>query len=343
MKKSTPVTIKDIARELGIAPSTVSRALKDHPDISSDTKKAVKELAKKLNYHPNIIAQSLRQSRTHTIGVIIPEIVHFFFSTVISGIEDVAYDHGYNVIISQSNESYKREVSDLQALYNSRVDGLLISISRETTDFRHLVSVFERGIPMVFFDRVVENLDTSKVIIDDAEGAYEAVTHLISQGCKKIAHLAGPDLLMISRQRNDGYLRALHDNHMKVDQDLIIHCNAGTSEEAKKKALQLLKMKNRPDAFFCSHDLSAIGALQAAKELNIAVPRELAIVGFSNWQITTMTDPPLSTVDQPGYEMGRQAAKLLLKEIESEEDEFVEPQVVTLPTKLLVRGSSVRN
>lgn len=342
MKKSSQVTIKDIARELGIAPSTVSRALKGHPDISTATKKAVNALAEKLNYQPNIIALSLRQSKTHTIGVIIPEIVHFFFSTIISGIEDVAYDHGYNVIISQSNESYDREVSDLKALFNSRVDGFLISVSRETTNFDHFASVHERGIPMVFFDRVIDNLGTSKVIVDDTEGAYQAVNHLAQQGCKRIAHLAGPDLLMITRKRIDGYIKALGDNNMMVDNKLIIHCNKGIVEEAKDIALKLFSTKNPPDGLFCSHDLSAIGALKAAKELNIAVPEQLAIIGFSNWQITTMTDPPLSTVDQPGYEMGRQAVELLLKEIEAKEDEFVEPKIITLPAKLLVRGSSLR-
>lgn len=342
MKKSNQVTIKDIARELGVSPSTVSRALKDHPDISSDTKKAVNSLAEKLNYQPNIVALNLRQSKTNTIGVIIPEIVHFFFSTIISGIEDVAYDHGYNIIISQSNESYTREVSDLKALFNSRVDGLLISVSRETTNFDHFVSVFERGVPMVFFDRVIEQLDTSKIIVDDVEGAYKATRHLIEQGCTRIAHLAGPDSLKISKNRIDGYVKALEENNITVDNKFIINCNEGTTEESKQITLKLLKSKNPPDAIFCSNDLSAIGVLQAAKEMKIAVPEELATIGFSNWQITTMTDPPLSTVDQPGYEMGRQAAELLLKEIQSKEDEFIEPQVITLPTKLLIRGSSVR-
>lgn len=340
--KSTQVTIKDIARELGISPSTVSRALKDHPDISPDTKKAVTELAKKLNYQPNIIALSLRQSKTNTIGVIIPEIIHFFFSTVISGIEDVAYDNGYSVIISQSNESYEREVSDLKALFNSRVDGLLISVSRQTTDFDHFKNVFERGMPMVFFDRVVDSLDTSKIIVDDTDGAYQATKHLIEQGCKRIAHLKGPDNLLISKQRMDGYVKALGDHNMIVDERFILTCQQGLIDEGKELAYQLLDSKNPTDGIFCSQDLSAIGVMQAAREKGLKIPDDLAIIGFSNWQITTMTDPPLSTVDQPGYEMGRRAAELLLKEIESKEDEFVEPQVITLPTKLLVRGSSLR-
>ena len=338
--KSSQVTIKDLARELGISPSTVSRALKDHPDISPDTKKAVKELAQKLNYQPNIIALSLRQSKTNTIGVIIPEITHFFFSTVISGIEDIAYDKGYNVIISQSNESYDREVSDLRALFNSRVDGLLISVSRETTNFDHFTSVFERGMPMVFFDRVADKLDTSRIIVDDADGAYQATNHLIEQGCKHIAHIAGPDNLLITKKRADGYIKALGDHNAIVDPDFIKYANLGGIEESKEITLKWLKGKKKPDGIFCSNDLAAVGALQAARELKIKVPEELAIIGFSNWQITSLTDPPLSTVDQPGYEMGRQAAELLIKEIESGENEFIEPQVITLPTKLVIRGSS---
>lgn len=340
--KSSQVTIKDLARELGISPSTVSRALKDHPDISPDTKKAVKELAQKLNYQPNIIALSLRQSKTNTIGVIIPEITHFFFSTVISGIEDIAYDKGYNVIISQSNESYDREVSDLRALFNSRVDGLLISVSRETTNFDHFTSVFERGMPMVFFDRVADKLDTSRIIVDDADGAYQATNHLIEQGCKNIAHIGGPDNLLITKKRADGYIKALGDHNAIVDPGFIKYSNLGGIEESKEITSKWLKSKKKPDGIFCSNDLAAVGALQAARELNVKIPDELAIIGFSNWQITAMTDPPLSTVDQPGYDMGRQAAKLLIKEIESGENEFIEPQIITLPTKLIIRGSSQR-
>ena len=190
--KYNQVTIKDIARELGISPSTVSRALKDHPDISPETKKAVNELADKLNYQPNIVALSLRQSKTNTIGVIIPEIVHFFFSTVISGIEDVAYSAGYNVIITQSNESLQREKTDIKALFNSRVDGMLISLSRETSNFEHIDSILAKGVPMVFFDRVYDTANASKVIVDDLSGAKDATQHLIDQGCKRIAHLEGP-------------------------------------------------------------------------------------------------------------------------------------------------------
>jgi LacI family transcriptional regulator len=220
--KFNQVTIKDIARELGISPSTVSRALKDHPDISVQTKKAVNELADKLNYQPNIVALNLRQKKTNTIGVIIPEIVHFFFSTVISGIEDVAYTAGYNVILAQSNESYQRELTDMKALFNSRVDGMLISISRETTNFDHIESIISKGMPIVFYDRMYNSPTSSKVIVDDYAGSKEGVNHLIEQGCKRIAHLNGSPNLIISIDRLRGYKDALEENGLKYDETLVV-------------------------------------------------------------------------------------------------------------------------
>ena len=232
--KYTQVTIKDIARELGISPSTVSRALKDHPDISPKTKKVVNELAERLNYQPNIVALSLRQSKTNTIGVIIPEIVHFFFSTIISGIEDVAYSAGYNVILAQSNESEAREMSDLKALFNSRVDGLLMSVSRETSTYDHIEAILAKGMPIVFFDRVYNNPKLSKVIVDDFAGAKEATLHLIRQGCRRIAHLEGPPNLEISKQRLEGYRQALEENGIPFSKELVVICPSGTIEEGKK-------------------------------------------------------------------------------------------------------------
>src|SRR5258707_6973891 len=260
------VTIKDIARELGISPSTVSRALKDHPDISPETKKAVNQLAEKLNYQPNIVALNLRQRKTNTIGIIIPEIVHFFFSTVISGIEDIAYQAGYNVIIAQSNESYQREVTDMKALFNSRVDGMLLSLSRETTNFDHIESIISKGVPIVFFDRMYKNPNTSNVIVDDYIGAKKAVLHMIDQGCKHIAHLMAAPNLMISINRLKGYEDALKEKNIETNPDWIAHCNAGNFEEGKRVTFELLALKNRPDAIFASNDPLAMGAVMAIKE-----------------------------------------------------------------------------
>ena len=343
--KYNQVTIKDIARELGISPSTVSRALKDHPDISPETKKAVNELAEKLNYTPNIVALSLRQSKTNTIGVIIPELVHFFFSTVISGIEDVAYSAGYNVIITQSNESLQREKTDIKALFNSRVDGMLISVSRETSNFEHIDNILAKGVPMVFFDRVYDHPNSSKIIVDDLSGAKEATTHLIDQGCQRIAHLEGPPNLEISKQRLEGYIQAHNDRNIPVDKKLIIPCALGTIEEGKSATAKLLAQTPRPDAIFATNDPAAMGAMQAIKEAGLKIPHDIAVVGFSNWFFTALLDPPLTSVDQPGFEMGQEAAKLLIRQIEvrtKDRDAEVPAETKVLKTKLIARESSLK-
>lgn len=340
--KYNQVTIKDIARELGISPSTVSRALKDHPDISPDTKKAVNELAEKLNYQPNIVALSLRQSKTNTIGVIIPEIVHFFFSTVISGIEDVAYSAGYNVILAQSNESQTREISDIKALFNSRVDGMLMSVSRETTNFDHIESMLAKGVPIVFFDRVYDTGQASKIIVDDFTGAKEATLHLIDQGCKRIAHIEGPPNLDISKQRLEGYKEALKEHNMPFNKELVAICPSGTIEEGKKATEKLLSLKNPPDAIFATNDPAAMGAMQAIKAKGLKMPDDVALVGFSNWFFSSLMDPPLSSVDQPGFEMGQEAAKLLIRQIEKQDKDDLEitPETKILKTRLIIRESS---
>lgn len=342
--KFNQVTIKDIARELGISPSTVSRALKDHPDISVQTKKAVNELADKLNYQPNIVALNLRQKKTNTIGVIIPEIVHFFFSTVISGIEDVAYTAGYNVILAQSNESYQRELTDMKALFNSRVDGMLLSISRETTNFDHIESIISKGVPIVFYDRMYNSPTSSKVIVDDYAGSKEAVNHLIQEGCKKIAHLYGVPNLLISKDRLRGYEDALKENKMKVEESLIITCGSGTFEEGKKATQKFLSQSSLPDAIFAGNDPMAMGAMMAIKEKGLKIPQDIAIVGFSNWFFGELMEPSLTTVDQPGFEMGQEAARILIREIEMKDKEDFESQSETkvLKTRLVIRNSSLK-
>lgn len=340
--KYNQVTIKDIARELGISPSTVSRALKDHPDISPATKKAVNDLAEKLNYQPNIVALSLRQSKTNTLGVVIPEIVHFFFSTVISGIEDVAYSAGYNVILTQSNESLEREKTDIKALFNSRVDGMLISLSRETAAFDHIESMLNKGVPMVFFDRVYESENSSKVIVDDFSGAKEATLHLIDQGCKRIVHLEGPPNLGITKQRLEGYVEALKERNIPFDQNLVIPCPEASIDAGKVTTEKLLEsMSPLPDGIFASSDPVAMGAMQVMRDKGIKIPQDIAVVGFSNWLFCEMTDPPLSTVDQPGFEMGQEATKLLIRQIEAKtKGGDPQPETKVLKTRLIERKSS---
>jgi LacI family transcriptional regulator len=343
--KFPQITIKDIARELGISPSTVSRALKDHPDISRDTKKAVNELAEKLNYQPNIVALNLRTKKTNTIGVVMPELVHFFFSTVISGIEDVAYEAGYNVILAQSNESIEREKSDLKALFNSRVDGMLISISRETTQYDHIESILAKGMPIVFYDRMYPNSITSNVIVDDYVGSKEAVNHLISQGCKKIAHLQASPNLKIAEDRLRGHLDALAEHQLSFPNEYLEQCPSGSMEDGFRAMNNLLALKNRPDSIFANNDVLAMGAMSAIKKAGLSIPKDIAIVGFSNWFYSSMLEPSLSSVDQPGFLMGQEAARLLLKQIDiklKDEDAEIIPETKVLKTKLIIRESSLK-
>jgi LacI family transcriptional regulator len=330
------VTIKDIAKRLNIAPSTVSRALKDHPDISESTKKAVIELARELDYEPNIVALSLRKSKTFTIGVIVPEIVHYFFSSVISGMEDLAYSKGYNVIVCQSNEDYNREVLNTKALMQSRVDGLIVSVSKNTIDFEHLKNVQEKGVPIVFFDRIVEGMNTSSVVVEDYKGAYGAVKHLINSGRKYIVHLCSPDSLSISRERKKGYIDAIEDHGIAFNERrLVIADNFWSGYEAINN---LLADYVKIDAVFGVNDLTAIGAMKALKEHNLKIPEDVAVVGFSDDpKITELLDPPLSSVYQPGYEMGETSVELLLKAMD---EKTSRPIQKVLETKLIIRDSS---
>lgn len=340
MKRQT-ITIKDIARELGISPSTVSRALKDHFEISEETKTAVKRVAKELNYQPNSLALSLRNSKSNTIGVVIPEIVHFFFSTVISGIEDVANSKGYNVIITQSNESYDREVQNVQTLFNNRVDGILISVSRETFSYQHLKDLQEKGVPVVFFDRVGKMEGSSSITVDDFLGGYQATEHLIRQGYRRIAHLAGPPTLHIMTERLNGYKKALEDAGIPFDEELVIPESSMDNKAAYDASYELFNTKN-PDAIFVPNDVAALGVIKAAQKYGKNVPLDVGVIGFSNWQFTALTNPSISTIEQPGFEIGQKAMELLLKQIESDSEE-IEAESIKLKTKLIARESTFKH
>lgn len=330
-------TIKDIARKLKISPSTVSRALKNHPDISEATKKAVNDLARKLNYQPNAVALSLKQSRSNTIGVIIPEIVHYFFSSVISGIEDVAYDAGFNVIICQSNERYDREVENVKTLLAHRVDGILVSVSKETRNYDHFQYIRKNKIPLVFYDRIAPGIKTDQVIIDDFDAAYQATKHLTDIGRKRIAHFTAPQNLLIAQQRKEGYLKAIEEAGLKTGEDLIFQ--ADSFEKARTTVLDIYKNKIEIDGIFAVNDLTAIGAMQTLLKRGINVPEEVAVVGFSDGRFSGITDPTLTSVDQHGYEMGTVATEMLLKRITSEKDYSSRTQV--LNANLIVRESTV--
>ncbi len=338
MIKMGRVTIKDIAKELEISPSTVSKALKDHPDINSETKRLVKELAKKLKYRPNLIALSLLESQTKTIGLIIPQVVHYFFSSVISGIESVLDERGYFLMVCQSNESYEKEVKNSMALLSSRIDGLLVSISKETIDLSHFVNIIESNIPVVFFDRLPENLDSDCVLINDFEASYMATEHLIKQGCKRIAHFGTHQHLRIGHERKSGYLYALRNYNIQSDENLIRLCD--TREMAFITAGELMKYNQPPDGVFAVNDLSALGAIEGLKNAGVRVPEDVAVIGFTNEYFSTICDPPLSSVEQPGFEMGQSAASLILERLQA--DSYFPSRKIIIPTSLVIRKSSER-
>jgi len=332
-------TIKDIAKKLGISPSTVSRALKDHPDISEKTKKLVADLAKELKYHPNTMALNLRNNKSNIIGVVIPQIVHHFFSSVISGIEDFAHSKGYTVIVSQSNETYKREIDNINALVRSGVEGFIISRTKETTNFDHFEKILSFDIPIVFFDRICPTIKTDKVIVNDEYSAYMAVEHLIINGCKKIVHFKGPDNLEISKKRLTGYLEALREYKIHINKSLIM--KADTFDEGKKITQDLLDNKIQFDGIFAVNDDSAAGAIITLNENNIRIPYDVSIFGFSNNLISEIIKPKLSSVAQPGYEMGFTATKLLIERIESTKE--IRPRTEVISTKLILRESTINH
>jgi DNA-binding LacI/PurR family transcriptional regulator len=337
--KSHQVTIKDIAKILGVSISTVSRALKNHPDISIETRNQVKELALKLNYEPNALALSLRKNKTNTIGVIIPEIVHHFFSTVISGIEDLAYEKGYNVLVCQSNELYEREMINSQALLSNRVDGVLVSVSKSTADFDHLRNFTNQGIPMVFFDRVCPEIITDRVIINDEVGGFLATEHLIKTGCRHIAHFSAPQSLLIGQGRFAGYQRAMKQYRIPWEFRQILHCD--TREDAVEKTGEFLAKNPDIDGIFAVNDSTAIAAMQMIQRLGKRIPEDIAVVGFGDGPNALISSPTLTTIEQKGYEIGTEAVKLLLHKIENENpSDSYQTKVVT--PNLIIRESTTR-
>lgn len=333
-----PATIKDLARELKLSPSTVSRALRDHPDISPRTKKLVISLADKLDYHPDSIAQSLQTKKTKTIGVIVPEIKQPFFASVINGIEELAYAAGYTIIVCQSNETADREVLVTRSLGSHRVAGLLVSLSRSTKNLDHFKVLQRRGVPIVFFDRVSNDIEASKVVVDDYKGAFEVVRHLIKCGYKRIAHLAGPRNLSISKFRLKGYRDALQESNLPFDESMVVY--GGLDDTDGIVGFQkLLNLETLPDAIFAVNDPVATGAFVMIKEQGLKIPADIALAGFSNTYMTSLLDPPLTTVEQPSYEIGKTAAQLLMEQINSDDENFV-PKFIVLNTHLIVRGST---
>ena len=331
------VTIKDIAKALNISVSTVSRALQDHPDISKKTKELVNQYAKEHHYRPNAIALSLKTKRTNIIGVIVPEIVHHFFSCVFAGIEDTANQNGFSVIICQTSEDYEKEVKSLETLQSARACGVIASLSKSTTDFSHYKDLMDENIPLVFFDRICTELKTDRVVTDDYNGAYMAVEHLIKTGCKRIAFFSAPSNMEISKNRENGYIDALRSHSLPVDKSLIFECD--TKDKAIKLTPEVLNMGNRPDAIFCINDDTASGVLYAVKRSGLSVPEDISICGFGDGEVAKACDPALTTIEQNGYDMGVKACTLLINRIKNG-NTLREVNHSVIRTSLVIREST---
>lgn len=340
MRKLPQITMKDIARELGVSVATVSRALNNSPNISKNRREEIQQYARERNFSPNILAGNLRLSKVKpikVIGVIVPEIVHFFFSTVVSGIEEEASQRGYRIIVAQSRENFEREVQICEDFVFNRLCGIIVSQAKETHNYDHFKKIQDMDIPLVFFDRICTGINASLVVIDDYHGAFTATSHLIKTGCKRIAFCGGPMNLEIVKNRLNGYKDALLQHGLKVDKDLIIDCD--NHSQATAIIPQMMSMKNPPDAFFSINDDTAVGVCHTVKRLGYRVPEDISICGFTNGEKAQDCEPMLTTIDQQGYEIGRQAADILIKKVEGITPiDKVEKRIVR--TSLIIRETT---
>lgn len=335
-KKKT--TIKDIASVLKISPAAVSKALHDDSRISSKTKEAVKKVAKELNYQPNHLASALRKGKSNLVGVIVPRTNSNFFSSVIQNIEEVLNKEGYNIIITQSNESYKKECNNIDTLLFTQVDGIIASMANETIQLDYFEKIKSKGIPLILFDRGENDLNVDYIGINDYDSSHMIVKHLVEQGCKRIAHIGGYKHTRIFNNRIRGYVDAIKQYNLPLDSELLIESSL-TTEDGRDKMTQLLNLKNRPDAVYIAGDYAALGALQVLNEHNINVPKDMALVGFGNEPFTSMVTPTMSSIDQHSAEIGKQAAFTFLERVK---EPFVKQTLnkVILDAKLIIRDSS---
>lgn len=334
------VTLKQIARELDVSISTVSKSLKDSSEISEDTRQKVQAFAKLYNYKPNNIALSLKNRKTKTIGIIIPEIVHHFFATVISGVENVANENGYNVIVCLSDESFDKEVINMEMLANGSIDGFIMSLSKETQqkkDFHHISEVISQGMPVVMFDRVTNDILCDKVIIDDNLAAFQAVQTLIDKGLKKIALITTVDYVSVGKLRTDGYLKALEMNGIKVNEKFILKIeDIDEADDLIEKLIQ----NEAIDAIFAVNELFAVTAIKTALKKGLRIPEDIAIIGFTDGIISKYSTPSISTVSQNGMKMGGKAAKMLIERLESEDEDDEHYRTEVIETHLVEREST---
>lgn len=335
MKKG-PLTIKDIAKALNVSPSTVSRALNNNPDISVETRKMVQAYAREHKYTPNTLALSLRTNHSHIIGVIVPELANHFFSGVLSGMETVAEEQDYQLIVCQSLEQYEKEVRNVSTLMNARVCGVLVSMAKTTGKYDHFQELIDSNIPVIFFDRICTGVDSEKVVVDDYNGTFSAVEYLIKTGCKRIAFFSAPLNLEISKNRRNGYWDALRKHHLPIEDSLIRI--ADTKSLGYERAMEILQEPDRPDGFMAMNDYTASGILVAAKKLKLRIPEDISICGFSNSQISQDTDPMLTTVDQHPKKIGEEAMKLILDKINNPNSKERKNKIIK--TSLIVRETT---
>ena len=340
MSEKTPLTMKDIARELGISVATVSRALKDSPRISAEQRARIQQFAQEHHFTPNVLAESLRYSRVQpmkVIGVIIPEFTHFYFSSVLAGIEEEAFSRGYRIMVAQSNEQYEREVRICQSFYKNKVCGIIVSQAKDTRHYEHFEQLMDAGVPLVFYDRICTGVNASRVVVDDYMGAFNAVTHLIETGCDRIAFFGSAPTMEISKNRFNGYKDALLKHGIAYDESLTRICD--NRADAEVIAPELFQMEMPPNGFFAVNDDTAIGILYTAKRLGFQVPDDVSICGFTNGQRAVACDPMLTTVEQRGMKVGEEAADILISQVEGKiPRDKAERRIVR--TRLVIRGTT---
>jgi len=334
------VTIYDIAKKLNISAATVSRGLKDHPGINKNTKKKIISTANEMGYRSNSFASSLRKKRSNIIGVIVPRLNSNFMSDVIAGIEKVVNDSNYNLFISQSLETMKKEASNAKAMFDNRVDGLLVSLAYDTTDISHFEPFINRGIPVIFFDRVYEHKQCPSIYIDNYKAAYEITEHLAEQGCKRIMHISGSQLRNVYMERFRGFKQALADNNLPFEEEQLI-INDLSGKAGSEAAKQILAMPVRPDAVFVANDICAISCMQTLKKAGIQIPEDIAFAGFNNDPASEVIEPNLTTINYKGYEMGEVAAKILIGHLNKEAD-LQQTHSLILRSEMIVRESSLK-
>ena len=340
MKENRQMTMKDIARSLGVSVATVSRALSDSPSISKERREAIQQFAREHNYHPNLLAGQLRNSRKNpvrVIGVIMPQVLHFYFASVLTGIEHEASRRGYRILVAQSDEKYEREVELCESMMMNNVCGIIVSQAKDTVKYDHFTRLIDAGVPLVFYDRICPGINCSRVVVDDYQGTLKAVSHLIETGCRRIAYYGTTLNMEIAKNRFNGYKDALYQHGLQLDEALVKMCD--NRADAERLTPQMMRMDDRPDAFFAINDETAIGILYVVKRLGYIVPDEVSVCGFTDTNVATVCDPQLTTVEQRGREVGREAADILIGQAEGTIDTSHATKRV-VKTRLIVRGTT---